>query len=253
MATNDAKPKCVPCKKTFKQASTCRIHFSRYHLHEKTFQCQICERIFATPHQLRLHGTVAHNGLRFQCTQCPKQFRQNQHFKQHITHHSATKSFICDACGKAVKSKGSLDRHISAVHLKRSRNDGPKSIRKKGRKQYSKLHQCPIIQCCRNFTNLTSLQGHLKQKHPINGITEWQEYKRSACYRCNLKFDSVEQAKEHVLQHSQLYQMFPCEICKNVYNTVGALQNHFAKHSKKPRLFKCEVCMTDSFDVSRTL
>lgn len=248
VAANDAKPKCMPCRKTFKQASTCRIHFSLYHLHEKKLQCQICDRIFATPHQLRFHGTVEHNGFRFQCTKCPKQFRHNQHFKQHINHHSATKSFICDACGKAVKTKGTLDRHISVVHQKQPRNDGPKSIRMKSRMlPHRKLHQCPIMQCSRSFTNLTSLQGHLK-KHPINGIAEWQEYKRSACYRCNLKFESVEKLKEHVLQHSKLFRMFPCEICKNVYNSAGALENHLAKHSKKPRPFKCEVCLCELFN-----
>lgn len=247
MAANDAKPKCVPCRKTFKQASTCRIHFSLYHLHEKPFQCQLCDRIFATPHQLRLHGTVEHNGFRFQCTQCRKQFRHNQHFKQHINHHSATKSFICEACGKALKTKGSLDRHISTVHLKRPRNDGSKSTQIKTRIQHNKLHQCPIKQCCRSFTNLTSLQGHLKQKHPIHGIAEWQKYKRSACYRCNLKFDRVEQLEKHVLQHSELFQMFPCEICKNVYNSARALENHLAKHSKKPRPFICEVCLSEYF------
>ena len=89
------------------------------------FRCEVCERPFTDPSNLRQHMLI-HEGIllfqllicilslliiaylgvkKFKCPQCGMMFRQKSHLESHVNLHDNVKNFVCTYCSKAFNRK----------------------------------------------------------------------------------------------------------------------------------------------------
>lgn len=106
------KKVCGPNKQE-KQAST-------------IFQCKFCEVVFPSKVELRKHSTICEkkeskakpNQVALHvCNICNKDFASPYNVRRHQLTHSDDRPFVCEYCSKSFKEKSSLTKHIKRVHL----------------------------------------------------------------------------------------------------------------------------------------
>ena len=97
-------------------------HFQKNHVQrEKKFSCEICERKFFLPNELKNHQTLNHGVLKFKCEFCEYEATKPELLRSHRIHiHLNPREHKCDDCGKAFNMKMTLKRHIAKVHKKES-------------------------------------------------------------------------------------------------------------------------------------
>lgn len=81
----------------------------------KPFQCDLCDRAFKQPHQLKFHKNGFHRDERtFACTECNKMFKTLKDLRQHQWVHRPPRYF-CPICDKGFIQKANMKLHIK-VH-----------------------------------------------------------------------------------------------------------------------------------------
>ncbi|XP_051954979.1 zinc finger protein 770 [Xyrauchen texanus] len=85
-------PICPGCSECFPTLKTLHAHKCAFKYPEETitksYQCDICFKVFGAPSKLKRH-CVIHTGQKpFQCIQCVKSFTQSSNLKRHMLSHS---------------------------------------------------------------------------------------------------------------------------------------------------------------------
>ncbi|KAL0966996.1 hypothetical protein UPYG_G00303210 [Umbra pygmaea] len=99
---------CQVCYEEFSRGQLLERHV-RPHSVVKPFECQVCQRCFALPNQLKVHLCV-HT--------CYKSFNYNFHLKKHITRYHGLKKHITRYHGlkKHITCYHGLKKHITRYH-----------------------------------------------------------------------------------------------------------------------------------------
>jgi len=86
------------------------------------FQCDTCDRTFASRQGLQNHILTVHLKKRiFECKQCSKKFSANGSLKRHVdTVHKRKREFQCQRCLKMFALKHHLKNHMITVHHDRN-------------------------------------------------------------------------------------------------------------------------------------
>ena len=86
----------------------------KVHDDSKSFQCDICLKIFKSKSQLVIHYRTHTGEKPFACQVCDRKFTQKAGLVQHQATHSEIKSFKCSICpeGKFFKTKSQLSHHM---------------------------------------------------------------------------------------------------------------------------------------------
>nr|XP_049464455.1 zinc finger protein 431 [Anopheles coluzzii] len=87
---------------------------------EKRFQCDICNRFYATPITLKVHRSQHTADKKELCDFCGASFKTRGQLKIHSRVHTGEKPYKCDKCGKTFAYRESLITH-STTHT----NDKP--------------------------------------------------------------------------------------------------------------------------------
>lgn len=112
------KKVCGPNKQE-KQAST-------------IFQCKFCEVVFPSKVELRKHSSVCEKKeskakpsqvALHVCNICNKDFASPYNVRRHQLTHSDDRPFECEYCSKSFKEKSSLTKHVKRVHLGKSKDE----------------------------------------------------------------------------------------------------------------------------------
>ena len=151
---------CPHCPKKFMRGYNMRVHIERVHNKSKPWQCQYCEKTFATTSDLKQHlsshgmGKI-HKVIRihvneilvqffnFQCEDCGRTFNNRDSAILHRKQHNNERTHFCKDCGKGFFKASCLQRHLRS-------HTGEKPF------------HCEF--CGKGFSQLTTMKNHKKVK-----------------------------------------------------------------------------------------
>jgi uncharacterized Zn-finger protein len=121
--------------------------------------CDICRKRFSRPADYRRHMRQ-HAAPTFQCvvSSCDKKFYRKDKWKDHIRQahkedtpmaNAPAEQYPCETCGRICDTQGTLNQHISRIHLRR--------------------FACHL--CDRTLTLRADLARHMHTCHQIGGVT----------------------------------------------------------------------------------
>lgn len=161
------------------------LMWSHYRNHYKLYQCEECDRKFATATILKNHVEVIHRKLRkFHCDQCPKTFAYPHKLKEHQNVHRGIRNRKCRFCGKSFTHSSTLRVH-EKVH------------------QNIKPHKCDI--CHSSYVTTSALKKHRKTHRtnwdvPVESYEEIDVVEEKAAGDCGSEDTIVQQSKHEPKQ-----------------------------------------------------
>ena len=200
---------CNICEKAFASRYELRIHMHT-HKKERPFKCDKCEKAFTESRYLKSHKHLHDEERPFKCNKCPKAFKLSQHLKRQEGIHTGGKPFKCNNCPKAFRHSKDLKIHLR-IHT--------------GERPF-KCNQCP-----KTF----SQSGNLKMHFRIH--TKERPFK---CNKCPKAFRRSESLKMHLRIHSG-ERPFKCNKCSKSFRQSGHLKIHLRIHTGE-RPLKCNKC-----------
>ena len=168
--------KCFEFK--LRQRSTIKMKKEMDNNYGEELFCAKCSLRFGKPSLLELHESIVHvkeksrasvanievklKKTPFECKNCRKNFTTKGSLDRHISavHEGRTMSFECEKCQKSYTTKCSLDRHVSSIH--------------EGRKPF----ECDL--CEANFSSKKELTRHKENNH--------EQKKPFTCIICDAAF-----------------------------------------------------------------
>ena len=167
-----AANQCDVCNKVFSSPSNLKAH-KIIHTGQKPFKCNICGKNFARNLDLKYHKRT-HTGERpYECKICDKRFKQAYHLTYHLRIHNGEKPYKCELCSEYYRSKEELKIHQRAKH------NQPKL-------------KCTWDGCYAEFNQQYSRLKHIKAKHdPVP----------YHCDQCNRKYAFKRDLDHHKRKH----------------------------------------------------
>lgn len=172
---------CDICKKMFSTKDTIRYHILRVHapLTLRKFKCDLCIKSYITESELRKHyNQTHHKGGHLMCSECGSTFLNNSQLMVHITKHTGEKPYPCtfDGCSKRFRTKTGRTEHLRS-HT--------------GEKPY----KCPVDECDRCFSYAVDLRRHKFNAHKIYSA-------KHPCQICSEIFPEGFLLKKHMKKHN---------------------------------------------------
>ncbi|KAH8232473.1 hypothetical protein KR032_007702 [Drosophila birchii] len=107
---NEKSYECEVCSRRFNAACNLTSHM-RTHTGEKPFKCSYCLRRFADHSSHRKHERIHTNERPYACNICGKTFALSTSRKAHYMTHSSEKPYKCQPCMKSFRLKHQLTAH----------------------------------------------------------------------------------------------------------------------------------------------
>ncbi|XP_053555319.1 zinc finger protein 711 isoform X2 [Bombina bombina] len=116
--TKDFPHKCEVCEKGFHRPSELKKH-SETHKGKKMHQCRHCDFKTSDPFILSGHILSVHTkDLPFKCKKCKRGFRLQPELKKHMKSHSGKKVYQCQFCEYSTTDASGFKRHVISIHTK---------------------------------------------------------------------------------------------------------------------------------------
>lgn len=116
--TKDFPHKCDVCEKGFHRPSELKKH-AETHRGSKVHQCRHCEFKISDPFTLSRHILSVHTKeLPFKCKRCKRGFRMLNELKKHAKTHSGRKVYQCQYCEYNTADASGFKRHVISIHTK---------------------------------------------------------------------------------------------------------------------------------------
>ncbi|XP_030648354.1 zinc finger protein 711 [Chanos chanos] len=116
--TKDFPHKCEVCEKGFHRPSELKKH-SETHKGTKLHQCRHCDFKISDTFTLSRHILSVHTkDLPFKCKRCKRGFRQQNELKKHMKTHSGRKVYQCQYCEYNTTDASGFKRHVISIHTK---------------------------------------------------------------------------------------------------------------------------------------
>ncbi|XP_017329700.1 zinc finger protein 711 isoform X4 [Ictalurus punctatus] len=116
--TKDFPHKCDVCEKGFHRPSELKKH-AETHRGNKVHQCRHCDFKISDPFTLSRHILSVHTKeLPFKCKRCKRGFRQQNELKKHVKTHSGRKVYQCQYCEYNTADASGFKRHVISIHTK---------------------------------------------------------------------------------------------------------------------------------------
>lgn len=172
--TNEKPFSCKICGKRYTLADTLRRHISAAHEDGRTYQCEICAKMFKQLAHLSVHKKVHNDERPFQCHLCEKNFKHKNVLKSHLAIHANIRPFECDICKATFVRKTNLQTHIASAHM----NERP--------------YVCTI--CGKRFKQISHLNGH---------VVVHSNSMPYQCDFCDRRCNRLDNLKKHMRLHTK--------------------------------------------------
>ncbi|XP_075224329.1 uncharacterized protein LOC142326076 isoform X10 [Lycorma delicatula] len=108
--TNENFRVCSICGKSVKCIST---HMNVMHMEHTTATCDICEKVYPSERNLRVHKRLSHSRKEknHTCEICGASFQFKELLKNHFVTHNDERNYKCNKCDKTFKLKSVLNTH----------------------------------------------------------------------------------------------------------------------------------------------
>merc|ERR1712098_340830 len=112
------KPKftCHFCGKEYIHTSQFKIHVEKHLNKTKDVECDVCNKMFHSEIEMKMHKRKLHVPKKFLCTQCDYTARFESILQKHMLLHTTEKPFSCDRCTLKFKDARNLKVHVQKVH-----------------------------------------------------------------------------------------------------------------------------------------
>ncbi|XP_031791129.1 zinc finger protein 69 homolog B [Piliocolobus tephrosceles] len=186
------------------------VNHSRSYTKMKTFECNICEKIFKQLIHLTEHMRIHTGEKPFRCKECGKAFSQSSSLIPHQRIHTGEKPYECKECGKTFRHPSSLTQHVR-IHT--------------GEKPY----ECRV--CEKAFSQSIGLIQHLRTHVRDKPFT---------CKDCGKTFFQIRHLRQHEIIHTGV-KPYICNVCSKTFSHSTYLTQHQRTHTGE-RPYKCKEC-----------
>lgn len=100
--SNENETSCRECNKAFANRDDYLKHKIN---HKKTFECDVCQKIFRTRLHLKVHFPTHMEIKPFLCDVCSRPFARANNLRRHKLTHVVDKRFVCETCGRRFPGK----------------------------------------------------------------------------------------------------------------------------------------------------
>ncbi|XP_065364263.1 zinc finger protein 91-like [Calliphora vicina] len=224
---------CEQCAKSFLKKS----HYERHMLthvpeEEKIYQCDECDKKFASFNLLKYHKGYTHlKKYAIICDICGKSCRDRLYFMRHMKEHKGypVAKWPCDICSVEVSSKYELNRHKKLIHTEENL------------KEY-KCSYCPKISA-----NMNSHKQHVHYTH--------MSERKHACRLCDKKFKRSRELREHLSTHTG-EPLYTCAHCSKTFISNATMHKHrkilHPKEFEEARLKRLAGQKKESLSINNT-
>ncbi|BES94827.1 ZnF_C2H2 [Nesidiocoris tenuis] len=210
---------CPICEEIFARVALLKDHVHS-HAANGIYTCPTCEKQFSTYKLIRNHIRIYHGERKFFCTTCFKKFPTRDKLKSHKMSHTGVKPFLCSNCGKQFRRRDKLGEHQKRIH----QDDGssPKKPKKaRPRKPLVKqVKDGEVVKngverlfncdlCLTAFKRRGMLVNHLATRHP------------------DIVIESVPELKQPIVK---MWKDYFCSYCEKVYKSASKRKSHVLKH-----------------------
>ena len=193
---------CNLCDKAYVNLVDLTDHMLK-HMGEKPYECNLCGRRFSWKSGFTLHRQRHHkDAKRYQCQRCQKGFATISLLKRHVEEQCET--YKCGTCEKSFDTKSSLDEHSRTHEAKEESHfqckycvksyTDEETLRRHMRKHKRKLSSDKCYQCDKTFNHRVMLAMHMDTH---------SDPKLYQCKLCEETFDAKSDLKEHKLTHRE--------------------------------------------------
>ncbi|KAG5675157.1 hypothetical protein PVAND_005083 [Polypedilum vanderplanki] len=245
---------CTVCSKSFTYKSAMYRHRDREHGKGKIFQCDKCPQRVGTKHELILHNERHHNSMReiakpeYMCVHCgicfPSSFVLSRHERRiHGVNGDIDDQKECGICHEQFKDFYWKRKHTAQVHL-----NGKRIMR---RCQY----------CSAEFKLYIDFKNHIESHvgificticgEPFNDLQELSLHgqihkkiestlRKYICDHCGHRLFTKVQLQQHMLKHTQNFDVHYCDVCGKSFKFASSLYTHRKYHGEGE--FVCSYC-----------
>ena len=238
---------CGICGKFYKRKEHCKKHMELFHSDTRPFKCSQCDKTYKYKASLCLHRR-SHTGERETCDICQKSFRDPGDLKKHYGIHTNEKKYQCDDCGMRFRLHSYMVSHVKRIHTDQSMIEKKFKCAKcwkcfEFRSQlnfhmqfHSDIYAYKCKHCAKPFKTIMSLKQHTKRMHE-------RDNERIECQECGKFFTAKEGLRKHMKYHTS-GKRFKCSQCGMAYVYKSDLTRHIDRtHNKIPlKRYTCNIC-----------
>ena len=237
--------KCKFCSGSKSIKWTLQMHYLKLH-----YYCEECDSKFESRNETLEHQKV-HHGKTFQCEVCFKLFFCGGYLNSHMVVHDGKADkedkikYHCDICEFTTKHRQSLEDHNIAIHLQKKdlscfQCDFKTGIKANLNKHVRKRHQeQPLIKCDKCDYSFRGIPSDLKKHQRIHD----ENRKKVKCEHCSKEFLSQGYLNFHI-KHFHKGKKYKCEVCGKEARTVTMHNIHLKSHLAIENQLKCDQCNT---------
>lgn len=221
------------CDYQTKYESTFRRHMEGHRYRagelEKTLKCEVCEKLFLCPANLKTHMIIHSEVKPYNCEICNKGFAQKNNYKLHLARHVLRSENEKDYSHHFLDG---IDLDTCDKVREKSAQRKPSTYTPQAQGSFKRELRFPCELCGKMFRWNHDMKRHVRTVH--HGLKQFE------CKICGKKVVDKHALMVHINSNHEKIKNFQCVYCSRKYFIKNKLQEHVRRKHKMP-VVKIEV------------